>query len=202
MPPYRHTQIGYLTIFTLGIASLLIMYRMFERADGIAMHQVVALAILLVCLLTYLSITIEIRDGFLSSRVIDEYDREDRRGKGLQPRQPVAVNPIPPENQEPLCLAHPGHGGHIRRRGAGETYEVNSHEKDRERPQGPCPDRIPGGGIPQIEGNPHGKNEEFHHHRSGQRFPEVETHANLAPGGKLQVRTMHDQVEKPVADHQ
>ena len=66
MPPYRHTQIGYVTIGALGVACLLIVYNMFGRADGIALHQVVALIILLACLLTFSSMTIEIRDGYLS----------------------------------------------------------------------------------------------------------------------------------------
>ena len=66
MPPYHHTQIGYVTIGALGVACLLTMYRMFDRADGIAWHQVVTLVILLACLLTFSSMTIEIEDGFLS----------------------------------------------------------------------------------------------------------------------------------------
>ena len=66
MPPYRHTQIGYVTICALGVACLLIMYRMFRGVDGFALHQVAALLILLVCLLTFSSMTIEIRDGFLT----------------------------------------------------------------------------------------------------------------------------------------
>jgi hypothetical protein len=66
MPPYRHTQIGYVTIGALGVACLLIMYLMFGRADGITWHQVVTLVMLLACLLTFSTMTIEIRDGFLS----------------------------------------------------------------------------------------------------------------------------------------
>jgi hypothetical protein len=66
MPPYRHTQIGYVTIGALSIACLLLVYLMFGRADGIAWHQVVTLVILLACLLTFSSMTIEIRDGILS----------------------------------------------------------------------------------------------------------------------------------------
>jgi hypothetical protein len=66
MPPYHHTQIGYVTIGALGVACLLIVYLMFGRADGITLHQVVTLVILLACLLTFSSMTIEIRDGILS----------------------------------------------------------------------------------------------------------------------------------------
>jgi hypothetical protein len=66
MQPYRHIQIGYVTIGALGVACLLTIYRMFDRADGIAWHQVVTLVILLACLLTFSSMTIEIRDGILS----------------------------------------------------------------------------------------------------------------------------------------
>ena len=39
---------------------------MFWGSDGPAVHQMVALAILLICLVTFSSMTIEIRDGFLS----------------------------------------------------------------------------------------------------------------------------------------
>ena len=64
MPPYRHTQIGYVTICALGIASLLTAYRMFS--GGIALYQTVALVILLTCMLTFSSMTVEIKDGRLS----------------------------------------------------------------------------------------------------------------------------------------
>jgi hypothetical protein len=66
MSPYRHTQIGYLTICALGTACLLVTYRIFWGGDGFAVQQVVALVILFACLVTFSSMTIEISDGFLS----------------------------------------------------------------------------------------------------------------------------------------
>ena len=64
MPTYRHTQIGYVTIAALAVACLLVAYRIFNA--GPAPHLVVALLILLACLVTFATMTIEIKDGVLS----------------------------------------------------------------------------------------------------------------------------------------
>ncbi len=63
MSPYRHTQIGYVTICALGVACLLTAYRM---SSALEPQQAVALVILLACMLTFSSMTVEVKDGQLS----------------------------------------------------------------------------------------------------------------------------------------
>ena len=64
MPTYRHTQIGFVTIGALAVACLLAGYRIF--IVGPAPHLVVALLVLLACLVTFATMTIEIKEGVLS----------------------------------------------------------------------------------------------------------------------------------------
>jgi hypothetical protein len=64
MHAYRHTQIGYVTIAALAVACLLVAYRIINA--GPVPHLVVALLVLLACLVTFSSMTIEIKDGVLS----------------------------------------------------------------------------------------------------------------------------------------
>ena len=61
---YRHTQIGYTTITALGAVICLIIAHI--QFFGAAPLPIAVLIILVVCLLIFLSLTIEIRDGFLS----------------------------------------------------------------------------------------------------------------------------------------
>ena len=64
MPTYRHTQVGYVTIAALSVACLLAGYRIWHA--GTAPHLVVALLVLLACLVTFPTLTVEIKDGVLS----------------------------------------------------------------------------------------------------------------------------------------
>ncbi|HET6421416.1 MAG TPA: hypothetical protein VFG19_14770 [Geobacteraceae bacterium] len=61
---YRHTQIGYITITALGAVIFLIIEQIqFFGSDPL---QIAVLAILVVCLLIFSSLTIEVGNGFLN----------------------------------------------------------------------------------------------------------------------------------------
>lgn len=73
---YRHTQIGYTLIAVLGAPIVLFIGVILSH--GPSLRPSVVLALLVACLLIFPSLTIEIRDDFLSW----DYPRRERYVKG------------------------------------------------------------------------------------------------------------------------
>jgi hypothetical protein len=64
MTTYKHTQSGHLVLTILSLSLLLVIYQLVEHGPNPAL--IIVCLILVVCAVTFASLTIEIKDGFLT----------------------------------------------------------------------------------------------------------------------------------------